>query len=223
MDGDLSSDDRRISIGSGTYASSPPLLRAHHANNRIVIGNFCSIAHDVTIFAGGDHPQDYMTLNPLKLRLRIYEFDGWSRDCGDDHDVTTIGNDVWLGHQALVLSGVTIGDGAIVGARAVVAKDVPPYAIVVGNPAKIIKYRFDQRSIDALLRLKWWDWSEDHIRAAVDHLCARDMARLFDYAADHGLTSPDEPPVHGDGAPSADGPLRTMALSRWLHTLFTRK
>jgi acetyltransferase-like isoleucine patch superfamily enzyme len=187
---DLNSDDDRISIGRGTYASSPPLLRPHHANNRIVIGQFCSFAQNITIFAGGDHPIGYATLNPLRLRLGITEFDEWSRDCADDHETTTIGNDVWMGHQSMVLSGVTVGDGAIIGARAVVAKEVPPYAIVVGNPAKIVRYRFDQKTIEMMLRLRWWNWSDENIMAASGDLCSSNFDGLREFASSRGLFIP---------------------------------
>ena len=75
-----------------------------------------------------------------------------------------VGNDVWIGAKATIMSGVKIGDGAIVGATATVTKDVPPYAIVAGNPAKIIKYRFNEKQIESLLKIAWWDWTEDRIK-----------------------------------------------------------
>ncbi|MBR6646045.1 MAG: CatB-related O-acetyltransferase, partial [Clostridia bacterium] len=86
-------------------------------------------------------------------------------------ETTIIGNDVWIGHSALILEGVKIGDGAIVGAGAVVTKDVPPYSIVVGVPAKVIKYRFSENEIAKLSELKWWDQSVEWIKENVDKFC----------------------------------------------------
>ena len=175
----LSVDDERITIGEGTYASSTPLLKLFHPNNKIKIGNYCSLANDVTIFAGGNHPIDYITTHPLKLYFNLSDFEGWSHDCQDDNEVTTIGSDVWIGHGATILSGVTIGDGAVIGARAVVASNIPPYAIAVGNPARIIKYRFSQEIIDKLLHVAWWNWGEEKIKQNALLIASRDINSFF--------------------------------------------
>jgi hypothetical protein len=86
-----------------------------------------------------------------------------------------IGNDVWIGTEAVIMSGVTIGDGAVIGARAVVAKDVPPYSIAVGNPARVVKTRFDQKTVNRLLTIKWWDWDEATIEAHMPLLLSGNM------------------------------------------------
>jgi len=176
---DLTSDDARITIGRGTYATTPPLLRPHHANNRIEIGKFCSFAEGVSVFSGGNHPMGFITTHPLKLYLGIEGYADWSADCGDDNEITQIGNDVWLGHEACILSGSKIGDGAIIGARAVVRGDVPPYAIVIGNPAKVIRYRFDSVVIATLLKEKWWDWPEEKIRRYAKTIASNNVDGLF--------------------------------------------
>lgn len=181
----LVSDDERITIGTGTYASSQPLLRVHHPNNKIMIGNYCSFASEVTIFAGGNHPLECVTTHPLKLYFEVADFQEWSKDCGDGDDVTKIGNDVWIGHGATILSGVTIGDGAIIGAKAVVASDVAPYAIVVGNPGKVLKFRFSQEVIDKLIAIAWWNWSEDKIKKNIDYLCSKNIERFFLSTKEH--------------------------------------
>ena len=85
-------------------------------------------------------------------------------DAWDNKGDTVIGNDVWIGYEAVILSGVTVGDGAVIGARAVVTKDVPPYTVVGGVPAKEIKKRFDEKTVEALLNLRWWDWEKEKIR-----------------------------------------------------------
>lgn len=155
----LTSNDDRVKIGRGTYASGDPLLRPHHPGNKIIIGNYCSLAQDVTIFAGGNHPMNYVTSYPIKHFLCDDAFENWSKNCQDAEEETRVGNDVWLGYKSIVLSGASIGDGA----GAVVRGEVPPYAIVSGNPAVVIRYRFDQATIDQLLRIRWWDWPEDKI------------------------------------------------------------
>jgi acetyltransferase-like isoleucine patch superfamily enzyme len=172
----LTSDDNRVAIGFGTYASGQPLIRPHHPNNRVIIGKFCSLANDVSIFAGGNHPLSFVTTHPIKLFLNNAEFPSWTSDCGDGNEVTTIGNDVWLGHGCTILSGAAIGDGAIVGACTVVRGKIPPYAITIGNPATVIRYRFDENTINRLLALAWWDWPVEKIKCAVNSLGSNDLA-----------------------------------------------
>jgi acetyltransferase-like isoleucine patch superfamily enzyme len=126
----------------------------------VSIGKFCSLSTSITI-VGGEHNLKWVSAFPLRERF-------WLPGRGKDgHPKTkgpvTIGNDVWIGMGALILSGVTIGDGSVVAAHSVVTKDVPPYAIVAGNPAQIVRYRFDQGTIQALLRIRWWDWRLEKI------------------------------------------------------------
>lgn len=110
---DLTCDDPRVNIGLATWASSPPVLRPHHAGNRIDIGKFCCLGQNVSIFAGGTHPIRNLTQHHLKLYLGIGDFENWSAQCDDRNDVTTIGNDVWIGDGAIILTGVTVGNGAV--------------------------------------------------------------------------------------------------------------
>jgi len=175
----LTSVDDRIEIGVGTYATGTPLLRPHHPDNRIIIGNYCSLAEGVSIFAGGNHPLNFATTHPLKLFLGIDEFDGLSSDCGDDGVVTTIGHDVWIGHEACILSGANVGNGAIIGARCVVRGTIPPYAIVIGNPAQIIRFRFDDETISKLLVIKWWNWSLDKIKKNAVLIASRNVQHFL--------------------------------------------
>ena len=93
----------------------------------------------------------------------------------------TVGNDVWIGYGATILSGVTIGDGAVIGTHAVVTKDVPPYAIVAGNPGKIVKYRFSEEIINKFLEIKWWDWDYEQIYKTIPLLQNEDYIQLFAY------------------------------------------
>lgn len=139
------------------------------------IGKFCSIGQNVTVMMGGNHRTDWITtypfpyplppIGPWPNALGIEDF-AWSKGA------VTIGNDVWIGMNATILSGVTIGDGAVVAAGAMVTKDVPPYAIVAGNPAVVKKKRFRDDQIAALLRIKWWDWSDDKINQNLRLMCS---------------------------------------------------
>lgn len=164
----LVSNDHRISVGRFTYGN--PSLKVWGENESVSIGAFCSIADDVVIFGGGEHRKDWITTFPLRIAFgdALAGLDGHPTSKGP----TCIGNDVWIGHGACVLSGVTIGDGAIIGARAVVAHDVLPYTIVGGNPAKILKRRFTDRQITALLAIRWWDWPVEEIHARQHLLCS---------------------------------------------------
>lgn len=148
---ELVSEDPRVTVGRFTYGS--PKLRVWAEADRIAIGAFCSIAEDVAILGGGEHNQQWLTTYPLRIALGdpLAGRDGHPASKGP----TTIGNDVWIGHGAIVLSGVEIGDGAVVGAGAVVTRDVAPYAVVAGNPARQVRLRFDPASIADLLELPW--------------------------------------------------------------------
>lgn len=153
---------RHVTIGRHTYGVAARNLVRPTAEAPIAIGAFCSVGPDVLIFGQADHPTHLASTFPLRtLLLRP--------DAGNADAVTkggvTIGNDVWIGARAIILSGVTVGDGAVIGAGAVVARGVPPYAIVAGNPARLIRYRFDEATIAALAALRWWDWPDARIAA----------------------------------------------------------
>lgn len=162
-----------VTVGRHTYPAAPPVAYYKGDTARVTIGAFTSIAAGAEILAGGEHNPDWVTTFPMRIRMDLPGklTDGQPGSKGDIH----IGNDVWLGRHSRVMSGVTIGDGAIVAAGAIVTKDVPPYAIVGGVPAKVLKYRFTESQIEGLLELKWWDWSDEAIRARVDDLSSPDV------------------------------------------------
>ena len=148
--------------------------------DRLVIGRFCSIACGAKfLFTSGNH-----SLRSLATYTFPIFFDEWGldakniRDAWDNKGDTVIGNDVWIGYEAVILSGVTIGDGAVIGARAVVTRDVPPYTIVGGVPAKPIRRRFDDETAARLRALRWWDWDEERIRRAIPAIQSGDLAAL---------------------------------------------
>lgn len=133
--------------------------------DKLIIGKFCSIACGAKfLFNSANHTLSSLSTYPFPIF-----FEEWGLDVKDiakawDHkgDIV-IGNDVWIGYEAVILAGVTIGDGAVIGTRAVVTKDVAPYTIVGGVPAKPIRKRFTQETIDSLLKLKWWNWPKEQI------------------------------------------------------------
>lgn len=164
---ELSSSDPRISVGRFTYGS--PQFKVWEDDESVTIGAFCSIADEVVLFGGGEHRPEWVTTYPLRIAFGdpLAGKDGHPATKGP----TRIGNDVWIGYGATVMSGVTVGDGAIIGARAVVTRDVPPYAIVTGNPARVARYRFSEEVIAALLDIRWWDWPIEKIHANQGALC----------------------------------------------------
>ena len=133
--------------------------------DRLVIGKFCSIACGARfLFTSANHSLRSLSTYPFPLFFEEWGLDKADvTDAWDNRGDIVIGSDVWIGYEAVVLSGVTIGDGAIIGTRAVVTKDVPPYTIVGGVPARPIRKRFDDRTIAVLLRLRWWDWPRERI------------------------------------------------------------
>ena len=148
--------------------------------DRLIIGKFCSIACGARfLFASGNHSMQSLSTYTFPIF-----FDEWGLDAKDIRSAwdnkgdIVIGNDVWIGYEAVIMPGVTIGDGAVIGTRAVVTKDVPPYTIVGGVPAKPIRKRFDDAVIERLEALCWWDWDEEKIRRSIPAIQSGDPAAL---------------------------------------------
>ncbi len=148
--------------------------------DRLIIGRFCSIACGASfLITSGNH-----ALKSLSTYTFPIFFDEWGldakniRDAWDNKGDTVIGNDVWIGYEAIIMPGVKIGDGAIVGTRAVVTGDVPPYTIVGGVPARPIRKRFDDETIRRLEALRWWDWDEEKLRRNLSAIQSGDLAAL---------------------------------------------
>lgn len=127
------------------------------------IGNFTSIANGVVI-GGARHPMEWVSMSPVFYAGRDSVKAKFSVHNLDEPRKVGIGHDVWIGRSAIILSGVSIGNGAVIGAGSVVTKDVPPYSIVAGNPAKLIRYRFDQDTVAKLTRIQWWDWPDSRLK-----------------------------------------------------------
>ena len=148
--------------------------------DKLIIGKFCSIACGAKfIFNSANHTLSSLSTYPFPI---FFEEWGLERkevaSAWDNRGDIVVGNDVWIGYEAVILSGVTIGDGAIIGTRAVVTKDVPPYTIVGGVPAKPIRRRFDDAVIARLEALRWWDWDEERIRRSIPAIQAGDVDAL---------------------------------------------
>lgn len=138
--------------------------------DRLIIGKFCSIACGAKfLFNSANHSLTSLSTYPFPIFFEEWGLERAQVTRAWDHkgDIV-IGNDVWIGYEAVILAGVTIGDGAIIGTRAVVTKDVPPYTVVGGVPAKPIRKRFPDDTIASLLALRWWDWPEERIAAHLD-------------------------------------------------------
>jgi acetyltransferase-like isoleucine patch superfamily enzyme len=152
--------DGHVSIGRFTSLWGPGILISGPMNG-VNIGAFCSIARHVAMYEASHNPQRTTTYFVEKNLLRVPP----SPDAETSAGAIRIGNDVWIGQAAQIMSGVTVGDGAIVGAGSIVTRDVPPYAVVGGNPARVIRYRFDDETIARMQSMAWWDWEEARLRA----------------------------------------------------------
>jgi virginiamycin A acetyltransferase len=179
-----------ITIGDYTYYDDPEdsenfernvLYHFPFIGDRLIIGKFCALAKGIKfIMNGANHKLDGFSTYPF------YIFgNGWETAAPQPGDLphkgdTVIGNDVWIGYEAVLMPGVTVGDGAIIAAKSVVVGDVPPYAIVGGNPAKLIRQRFGAEVVVELLAIAWWDWDISKITRNLDKIVAADIQVLKD-------------------------------------------
>ena len=147
--------------------------------DRLTIGKFCSIACGARfLMNSANHAMGSLSTYVFPIFYEEWDHGMVVTEAWDNRGDILIGNDVWIGYEAVILSGVTIGDGAIVAARSVVTKDVPPYTIVGGVPAKPIRRRFDRETIDALLELRWWDWPAEKLAGCLRAIQDGDLEAL---------------------------------------------
>lgn len=151
-------------------------------HDRLVIGRFCSIACGARfLFNSANHALGSLSTYPFPI---FFEEWGLPADCEsisgawDNKGDITVGNDVWIGYEAVILAGVTIGDGAVIGTRSIVTKDVPPYTIVAGTPAKPVRKRFSEETIRELQELRWWDRSDEEIRRCIPAIRSGNIGEL---------------------------------------------
>ena len=172
-----------IIVGDFTYIADSE-FESHVTNyypwsrDKLIIGKFCQIAAGVEFMMNdANHQMNAVTTFPF------YTLEGWEMNAPDPSEMpfkgdTVIGNDVWIGQNAVILPGVHIGDGAIIGANSIVGSNVAPYTIVIGNPAKVLRKRFDDELTDLLLRFKWWDKSIDEIDRLIPILTCSDLVKV---------------------------------------------
>ena len=187
----------QIQVGEYTYYDDPDAaleferdaLLYGYGPERLIIGRYCAIASGVRFIMSGANHAD---LGPSTFPFGI--FGGiWAERTMDlvmsaeSRGDTVVGNDVWLGYRALVMPGVAIGDGAVVAAASVLTSDVPPYAIVGGNPARVLRRRFEDDEIERLLRAAWWDWPVELVTEHARAIMAGEPAELERIAERHGL------------------------------------
>ncbi len=164
--------DGTLVMGRESYAA-PRVMKFKGDTGRVIIGNFASIAPDSEMYVGGLHRTEWVSQYGLRAMLDLpgaYE-DGFPYGRGDIH----IGHDTWVTNRTTILSGVTVGNGAVVGTGAVVTKDVASYAIVAGNPARVVGQRFTDEQIAALERIAWWDWPTELVKERVAYLTSPDI------------------------------------------------
>ena len=157
----------RYQVGDNTYGKPKVVSRGEGASLRI--GKYCSISTRVVIFLGSEHRTNWVSTYPFPILWEAAKsILGHPFSKGD----VVIGSDVWIGYNVTILSGVTIGDGAVIGTGSVISGDVPPYAIVAGNPAQVIRYRFGEETIQKLLKIGWWDWPDKKVKENVHLICS---------------------------------------------------
>jgi virginiamycin A acetyltransferase len=180
--------DPNISIGDYTYYDDPEDSEGFQRNvlyhypfvgDRLVIGKFCAIARGVKfIMNGANHAIAGFSSFPFFIFGQGWEGSEPAPESFPYKGDTVIGNDVWIGYEATLLPGVKVGDGAIIGAKAVVSRDVPPYTIVGGNPARILRQRFSEEVIQELLQIAWWHWDIEKISRNLDKISGADIVAL---------------------------------------------
>jgi acetyltransferase-like isoleucine patch superfamily enzyme len=169
-----------ITVGEFTYGHDKLNVLRWGEGANLIIGKFCSIAENSTIFLGGNHRTDWITTYPFgHINGKIFNGSNIVGHPSTNGDVN-IGNDVWIGRSATIMSGITIGHGAVIAANANVIKDVAPYEVVGGNPATTLKFRFSNDIIKLLLILRWWDLSVDQIRELAPNISKPPTVELLE-------------------------------------------
>ena len=168
--------DKKYKIGEFTYGTPTVLFENDEAN--LYIGNFCSIADNVTIFLGGNHRPDWISTYPFSVLTDLFpEASGITGHPATKGDVV-IANDVWIGRDVIIMSGVKIGNGAVIAAGSVVSKDIGDYEIWGGNPSRFIKKRFTDDKIDYLKKTEWWNWEITRIEENITIICSENVCKL---------------------------------------------
>lgn len=166
----------------GTYFDRNVNIISWSDQFHIHLGKYNSIGRDCNFFLHANHRVDWITTSsqlwgPVTPEVADMHMSMGHPTCKGD---IIIGNDVWIGAKSTIMSGVNIGNGAVIGSNSTITKDVPPYAIVVGNPGKIVKYRFNEKQIESLLKISWWDWTEDRIKTEAMNMWSNNVDEFID-------------------------------------------
>ncbi|MHB1105214.1 MAG: CatB-related O-acetyltransferase [Lutibacter sp.] len=173
----------RLKVGVYTYGVNNLFIQNYKGSEaNVVIGKYCSLAPNISIITGGIHNVNWISTYPFRIKWNMsgkFE-DGMPYSKGD----VIIGNDVWIGTGVTILSGIKIGDGAVIAAGSMVTKNIVPYAIVGGNPAEFIRFRFSKIQIDRLLEIKWWDWNDEKVKKNVPLINSDAIEEFFESSND---------------------------------------
>lgn len=174
--GDYTYFDDRLN-GPEDFEQRNVLYNYDFTKVKLIIGKFCALAAEIRFIMTGNHKLDAASTYPFPIFQQGWE-SAFSIDDFPNRGDIVVGNDVWFGYDSLIMPGVKIGHGAIIAARAVVVKEVPPYCVAAGNPAKVVKQRFDDDTIKRLLKISWWDWPIEKINRNIQLICRLDIDRL---------------------------------------------
>lgn len=164
-------------IVKGNFTYGNPKVVFDSVDYKVKIGKYCSIGKKVTFILSGAHKTDFISTFPLSVFLKNAGASSIIYHKGD----INVGNDVWIGYGAIIMPGITIGDGAIIGAMSVVTKNVNPYEIVAGNPARVIRTRFNEKEIERLLKIKWWNWDTKTVSENAKVIASSNIQKLSDF------------------------------------------
>lgn len=168
----------RYLLGDGSTQNYKDLFGEDFIFDKLEIGKFCSICSGASFILAGNQGHNHKWISAYPFNPEIFpNVKNGFQTKGD----TTIGNDVWIGTEAIIMPGCTIGDGVVIGTRSLVTKDVEPYTIVGGNPAKVIKKRFSDENIKKLLTIKWWNLNFEQINKALTYICSEDIDGLYNF------------------------------------------
>jgi len=167
-------------IGKYTHGNPNVYRESNNDDVELLIGNFCYISENVNIYLGGNDRRYWVTSYPFgNIHTDTFDNYDWISNSSTNKDVT-IGSDVWIGSNVTIMPGVTVGDGAVILNNSYIVTNVAPYTLVMGNPAKFVKYRFNPEQIEKLLIIKWWEWDDDKINQYIPLLCNSNIDNFID-------------------------------------------
>ncbi|SFZ98608.1 N-acetylglutamate synthase [hydrothermal vent metagenome] len=149
--------------------------------DKLIIGSFCSIGSGAVFMMAGNQGHNHQWASSFPFFYQDNDIFTDAKDAYERVGNTVIGNDVWIGSEAMIMAGIKVGDGAVIASRAVVTKDVEPYSIVGSNPAKHIRFRFSSTEIEMLLEMKWWEWDDEMLKKSISLMCSSDIKGLYEY------------------------------------------